>query len=225
MRRAREVSKGVLGAVGRVRVGAVGTVPVDAMHAELLRMVQAAMQRTVELGHTPRDAADVGYVLAALVDEAILTTEGPARHAWAHRLLQLVLFQENVAGEGVFRRLDELVADATRSDVLEVYYLALLHGFRGRYAFPGGEAELERVVSHVESVLRRRGVFGDDVLSPAAARPDQGLGKRGGGLAARLAVGSLVLAVVGCGALSWHGWFSAGALIDRVDALHAGETR
>jgi type IV/VI secretion system ImpK/VasF family protein len=188
-------------------------------------MVQAAMQRSVELGLSPRDAADVGYVLAALIDEAVLTTEGPARHAWAHRLLQLVLFQENVAGEGVFRRLDELVADATRTEVLEVYYLALLHGFRGRYAFPGGEAELERIVSHVESVLRRQGVYGDDVLSPSAARPDQGFGKRSGGLALRVAIASISLAVVGCSALSLHGWLAVGSFIERVDALHAGEAR
>ncbi len=226
MRRAREVTKEVLGTVARIRAGGATSVQVDAAHAQLLAMVQRAMQRAGELGLSQRDANDVGYVLAALVDETMLASEGPVRNAWAGRMLQLVLFQENVAGEEVFRRLDALLADTTRTDVLEVYYLALLHGFRGRYGVRGGETELERVVAHAASVLGSRGVIRESALSPNAARPGDAAGRRGLRFSAmHVAIGSVALAIVGYAALAIHSRAATDGLVERLEAIQSQETR
>jgi type VI secretion system protein ImpK len=158
----------VLGQIRRAPERAYGQP--DALYRELRSIVEQAMRRALELGYAQADAQDMGYVLAALVDEVVLSKGGKLREFWLSRLLQMHFFNENTAGEGVFDRLQLLLRDPSRVDVLRVYYVALLFGFKGKYAVRGAEVELADVTDGVAEALRRAGRMEEVALSPHGAR-------------------------------------------------------
>ena len=74
------------------------------------------------------------YAMAAFIDEKILCSDWPCRQAWSHRPLQLQHFNEQLAGEGFFSRLDSLlIAEANDVAVLAFYGWLLRLGFIGKY--------------------------------------------------------------------------------------------
>ncbi len=111
------------------------------------------------------DAMEAIYAIAAFMDEQILRSPWPARQQWMAQPLQLLYFQENTAGEGFFHRLAALEADPERSHVVQIYYLCLTLGFRGRYAV-ANQAELSVLIERTSSQLTRR-LANTDTFSPA----------------------------------------------------------
>src|SRR5690606_38187453 len=104
--RVEAVTGEVLAAIRQVR----GTTEADEpspeiLHSRMRGFVERAMRRAGELGFPPADVQDIGYALVALVDEAMLNKSQAIRDYFLPRMLQLELFNENVAGEGVFTRL------------------------------------------------------------------------------------------------------------------------
>jgi type VI secretion system protein ImpK len=91
-----------------------------------------------------------------------------------NRLLQLQFFNESLAGEGFFTRLQQIRRDGRRPDVLRVYYQCLLLGFQGKYAIRGGDLELMRLCDSLKPEVERH-VEASDVLSPAGEPPDEPL--------------------------------------------------
>ncbi len=186
MDRVDEVTKEVLGALGEVRAAAADgqTPPPEILHARMRAFLDRAMRRAAELGFPQGDVKDVGYVLAALVDERMVTLSPEVREHWVPRMMQLQLFNENVAGEGVFERIKALRADRSRMDVLRVYYLALLFGFQGKYRVRGGETELSAVIEQVAQTLADAGVIREAPLSPHGARPNERIARVRGSVSA-----------------------------------------
>jgi type VI secretion system protein ImpK len=168
-----------------------------ALLEDRFRVLRAAAQRE----RLPtRDTDDVVYALAAHADELMLARPG-LREAWLPRLLQLAFFGENTAGEGFFVRLDPIRRDASRADVLFVYWLVLSLGLKGRYATR--EAARLELVESVHLDLLRAGGETDVALAPhalpARSEPRARLDPRWA-----LALGALacVLAVLTWGALA-----------------------
>ncbi|AMR81462.1 type IVB secretion system protein IcmH/DotU [Cupriavidus nantongensis] len=86
------------------------------------------------------DIFDAKYAFCAAIDETILASNFSIRSTWERRPLQLVLFGEQLAGEGFFTKLEELRAHgAPRLQALEVFHMCLLLGFRGKYILEGPE--------------------------------------------------------------------------------------
>lgn len=80
------------------------------------------------------------YAFCALVDETVMTSQTALRPAWERRPLQLELFGDQLAGEQFFDRLEDLRREgAPRVQVLEIFHMALLMGFQGRYRIEGSE--------------------------------------------------------------------------------------
>lgn len=75
------------------------------------------------------------FALAAFVDETVLTNNFPLRDEWEKNALQLEYFGEQLAGNKFFEKLGAMLKqiDATK-DAVEIYYLCMLLGFKGRYA-------------------------------------------------------------------------------------------
>ena len=117
----------------------------QAVQAQMRSYVDGLKEGARRLGLPERDAQDITYALIALMDEVAIRAPEPLRSFWMSNLLQFQYFGESAAGEGFFARLDNLLADGRRPDVLRVYELCLLFGFQGRYAFPGGDVELLRI--------------------------------------------------------------------------------
>ncbi|MBI2241455.1 MAG: DotU family type IV/VI secretion system protein [Magnetospirillum gryphiswaldense] len=79
---------------------------------------------------------DIGYVMAALADEALLhQVDWPGRQQWMGTLLEQALYGTRVAGEDVFD-LGQAIVDGAivgRTDLAAAILLALALGFRGRW--------------------------------------------------------------------------------------------
>jgi len=72
------------------------------------------------------------YAIAAFIDETILTSSWAIKDAWADKPLQLAYFNDFSAGEEFYTKIDA-ARGAKNASVLEVYYLCLALGFRGKY--------------------------------------------------------------------------------------------
>jgi type VI secretion system protein ImpK len=193
----------------------------ETLHRRIRSFVDAMMQRAQQAGFAREDVSDIAYAVVALADELALSKPDAVRQFWAGQLLQFHYFQENVAGEGFFTRLDGLRRDPRRHEVLRVYYLALLFGFQGRYRVRGGELELMNLTDELQRDLGRGWKHDADALSPQGERPENALDRTGaerrlpwiagGALAACLAV---VL-----GLRLWLG-SSVSSVVERISAAN-----
>jgi type VI secretion system protein ImpK len=106
----------------------------------------------------PADFAKLAtYAVVALLDESILTSPGPLREQWVGYPLQQELFGENVAGENFYLQIRDLLARPDTpelADILEIFLLCLLLGFKGRYAASDG-AEIQGLITAANQKLRR----------------------------------------------------------------------
>jgi type VI secretion system protein ImpK len=117
--------------------------------------------------------ADARYLKAVLADEILLNTPWAGRERWTAYLLESTLFRTNVAGDLVFRRIEQLLSEreTSRRSIARLYLFSLAMGFQGR--FRGADAA-ERLRSYREElyefVYQRRADLGgrDRVLSETA---------------------------------------------------------
>ncbi|HHH30337.1 MAG TPA: DotU family type IV/VI secretion system protein [Polyangiaceae bacterium] len=221
MDRVNEVTKEVFNALAQIRRADDRSQPMPEMLYQRMRsFVDRAMRRASELGFGQQDVQDIGYALVALTDEVVMSKGGELRDYWLPRSLQLQLFNTNVAGEEFFNKLNNLRHDASRSEVLKVYYLALLFGFQGKYRVRGGEIELGSITEEIGSILTRAGLVGDAPLSPHAARPQESLGgARSYMPLVYVSVAALLLAVGVVFALSWSISSQSDDLVQHIQHL------
>jgi type VI secretion system protein ImpK len=111
--------------------------------------VEDLLRQAEDAGFSQQDAQDMAYAVVALMDEVMLARPEPYRRFWMNDPLQRHFFQENAAGERFFHRLQQLRAEPHRREVLRVYYLCLVFGFRGLHHTPVGQMELMRLMHAV----------------------------------------------------------------------------
>jgi type VI secretion system protein ImpK len=87
------------------------------------------------------------YVLCAGLDEAVLSTPWGAQSEWAQQTLLVALHREAWGGEKFFDMLDRVGSDPARHiELMELQYLCLALGFRGKYQVAErGDARLAEV--------------------------------------------------------------------------------
>ena len=167
----------------------------NAMRGALKRAEQDALTR----GYNSDDVRLAAFALVAFLDESVLNSRKPVFDDWARRPLQEELYGGHMAGEVFFQTLDRLLArrdSRELADLLEVYELCLLLGFKGRYSISGPEALRGIRDAVAEKIGRIRGPLGR--LSPSWA-PDPVAPRYTDPWIRRLlfaAAGCLVLAVV-----------------------------
>lgn len=220
MDRITEVTRECLDALIQIRRLPETSLPApDALHQRLRSFVDAMFQKAAQAGFSREDANDIAYAVVALADELALSRAG-MQQLWADNSLQLHYFHENVAGDAFFTRLQGLRRDPRRREVLQVYYLALLLGFQGRYRVRGGELELLRLVEELEREFQGGRRFDAEVISPGAERPDEGRGLRGRGSALPwIALGVLVLMVLLYAGLRLAVGASADSVVRRIESV------
>ena len=164
----------VLTAVVRLRAQRQPVTDGAAFRAQMTQLLQRADAEAQAAGYAPEDARLAAFAVVALLDESALNSPQPALGSWARRPLQDELFGEHLAGERFFQHLEQLLArpdSPPLADVLEVYGLALLLGFRGRYAIDTGA--LPAIAGRVsERVQRIRQAAGAGGVQAARARGD-----------------------------------------------------
>ena len=196
MKKITELTKDCFNAINQIREAQEGIAPPpELLHQRLRGFVDDLLERGPREGYQERDVRDMAYALVALADEMALGMSENVRRYWMANLLQLRYFNENVAGEGFFGKLESVRRDARRTEVLEVFYLCLLLGFQGKYAIRGGEIELLNLIDALRGELSQSLDIPNE-LSPSAERPDDFVRKRRGRLSFLwVAVGALALAV------------------------------
>jgi len=127
----------------------------QALRQQIEQLLSDAARTARSYNVPEEDVEEATFCLVAFLDEAILATDWPGHDAWSAQPLQLTHYDRYDAGERFFDRLKRLLDEgATRTGVLEVYYLCLALGFKGRYAIHGREV-LRRLVEDLHGRLER----------------------------------------------------------------------
>jgi type VI secretion system protein ImpK len=172
----------VLTATVRVRANRQAVTDSQAFRTHILAALQSAEKDGIGRGYAPEDVRLTTTAVVAFLDESVLNSNNLVFSDWSSMPLALQLLGHNVAGESFFENLERLQNRSDSQDVadiLELYCLCLLLGFKGRYALSGPEAIRPLTESIINRIRRIRGPLSG--LSPywsvpeapvAATRPD-----------------------------------------------------
>ncbi len=110
-------------------------------HLENLIELQTLESRRESTRFELENVADARYLKAALADEILLNSPWVGKERWTAHLLESTLFRTNIAGDLVFRRIEQMLSERepSRRDMARLYLFALALGFQGMYR--GSEAE------------------------------------------------------------------------------------
>ena len=193
----------------------------DEAYARLAESVDALLQPGPNGAFDPQDARDVAYAIVALADEVAMKTSPTLAQYWSPRRLQLRFFNDNMAGEGFFQRLEALRHDPSRHRVLQIYYLALAMGFEGRYGRRSGSGEIMTLMASLHQTLTAKAALHTGALSAHGAPPElpqAELGWRKSPAVAASGLCAVALLVVCAMALSLR--HATGQVMCAADALY-----
>lgn len=128
----------------------------DAFREQVKLLLANADRDARRQGYNGDDVRLAVYAYVAFLDESVLNSGLPVFAGWTRRPLQEEIFGDNVAGENFFRNLSALLSrpdSEALADLIEVYLLCLLLGFRGRFA--ASPESLDTVRSNVAERLQR----------------------------------------------------------------------
>jgi type VI secretion system protein ImpK len=113
------------------------------------------------------------FALASFVDETVLTNNFPLRDEWEKNPLQLEYFGEQLAGNKFFDKLQAMLKQIeTTQDAVEIYYVCMLLGFKGRYGVYEQE-KLLAIMQTTANALVKVGKIKPVELSPHWLADDQ----------------------------------------------------
>jgi type VI secretion system protein ImpK len=113
------------------------------------------------------------FALASFVDETVLTNNFPLRDEWEKNPLQLEYFGEQLAGNKFFDKLQAMLKQIeTTQDAVEIYYVCMLLGFKGRYGVYEQE-KLLAIMQTTANALVKVGKIKPVELSPHWLANDQ----------------------------------------------------
>jgi len=162
----------VLTIVVRVRYNRQAVSDANSFRAEMKKHLRVAEQRARARGYSEEDVKRVIFAVVAFLDESVLSSRNPTFADWPRLPLQAELFGNQLGGEVFFQELQRILnrQDANEvADLLEVFGLCILLGFKGRYA-AGGSGDLRAMQMAVQEKIRRiRGSSG--ALSPRGMIP------------------------------------------------------
>lgn len=124
-----------------------------ARHLENLLELQTLESRRESTRFELENVADARYLKAALADEILLNTPWVGREYWTAHLLESALFRTNIAGDQIFRSIEQLLSERepSRRDIARLYLFALALGFQGKYR---GSGEANRLRSFREELFQ-----------------------------------------------------------------------
>lgn len=162
----------LLTAIVRLRFNRQSVSDAEGFKVHVRTALHTAMQEGAVRGYSPDDVSIAAYAVVAFLDESILNLKSPVFAAWSGQSLQQELSHKHLAGEAFFEYLQQLMGrrdSAELADVLDVFYLCLLLGYRGRYGL-AGSGELSAIMRAVQNkISRSRGATA--LLCPQALLP------------------------------------------------------
>jgi type VI secretion system protein ImpK len=145
-----------------VRLRANRQVAADAtsFRAHVKSLLSSADGKARSLGYSPDTVKLAIYAFIAFLDETVLNSSQPMFSEWARQPLQEEVFGEHMAGENFFRYVGDLLGrqdSAELADLIEVYQLCMLLGFRGKYSSDPGSLQGLTMTAQ-QKIARIRGV-------------------------------------------------------------------
>jgi type VI secretion system protein ImpK len=158
----------LLTAIVRLRSNRQPVADAEAFRQQIREALKTSVQTARDRGgYAPDDIRMATLAVVGFLDETILTLQNPVFANWPRRPLQEELFGNHLAGETFFENLRQLLGRENTSelaDLLEVHYLCLLLGYRGRYSL-GDRGEIRSILNETGDRIRR--IRGAEVtLSP-----------------------------------------------------------
>jgi len=151
----------------RLRSNRQGIQDADSFRQGIRAGLAAAEQQALRRGYSGEDVRVATFAVVAFLDESVLNSGLALFADWHRKPLQEELFGVHIAGEIFFRNVDRLLAradSAQTEELLEVYEICLLLGFRGRYSSDSGSQIRSITAAIAEKRRRIRRV--DPVISP-----------------------------------------------------------
>jgi len=154
-------------AIERLRANTQSVNDANAFRHHTREALKTATNQALAAGYNADDARFATFAAVAFLDESVLNSQNPIFADWLRKPLQEELFGTHIAGEVFFQNLEQLVGRSDShdlADLLEVHYLALLLGFRGKYR-AGDRGGLDQIMRRTADKIHRiRGPFSG--LSP-----------------------------------------------------------
>lgn len=200
----RQTSNDLVGFAGpvfdlilRLKAGIVQ--PSNDLRPKIAALLQEFEERALRYRYRESIIQVAKFGLASFVDETVLTNNFPLKEDWEKYPIQLEYFGEQLAGNKFYDKLDAMLRqiDVT-ADAVEVYYVCMLLGFKGRYAVYEHD-KLLATMQKTADALVKAGKIAPVELSPHWLVQDQPLPPEKKGMPAWAkitAFGGLGLAVV-----------------------------
>lgn len=133
--------------------------------------IAAIIAEVQTLGYSKSNQLAYRYSLCSFIDEAIMGTPWGAHSVWAERSMLSIYHDETWGGEKFYTILARTLTDPEKyHDLLEMIYLFMTLGFRGKYGVQfEGDAERQAIIKKLHHVLRQlRGETPDDLIDRSA---------------------------------------------------------
>lgn len=145
----------------------------QAFRTQMQSALRAAEKEGIGKLYPPEDVRLATFAIVAFLDESVLNSTNPAFSDWSRMPLQEEMFGHHRAGEVFFENIERLLTRGdshAAADLLEIYSLCILLGYKGKYGL--GDLDSVRPVldSIAEKIRRVRGPLPG--LSPAWAVPE-----------------------------------------------------
>lgn len=186
--------------IARLRANKQVAADAESFRTRIKQVLASGEQEATALGYTGDDVRFALFAVIAFLDETVLNSGQPMFADWPRRTLQEEVFGVHMAGELFFQYLQQLMErqdSADLIDVLEVYSLCLLLGFKGRYsATHGGDVQV-LIRQLADKIERVRGKLGE--LSPRWRPSKMTIGRREDRWVPRLAILAVTTFVLAAG--------------------------
>jgi type VI secretion system protein ImpK len=146
----------VFTAIIRLRYNRQAVHSADSFRVQMKQSLRTADHDARSAGRNAEDVRQAVFAVVAFLDESALSCRNPAFADWARLPLQTELFGHLLAGDVFFQDLEKTLSrndSVETADLLEVYYLCLLLGFKGRYAAGGGD--LHSIMASIKAKIAR----------------------------------------------------------------------
>lgn len=155
----------------RVKAGIV--VPSNNLRPQVAALLQDFEKRAERYRFNHKIIQVSKFALASFVDETVLTNNFPLKDEWEKYPLQLEYFGEQLAGNKFFDKLSGMLKQIeTTADGVEIYYVCMLLGFKGRYAVYEHD-KLLSIMQQTANALVKVGKISAVELSPHWLANDQ----------------------------------------------------
>jgi len=144
----------------------------DVLRQRVIDLLSAVEQKAKKYRIDFEDIRKTIFALVAFLDETIIASEWSKKDAWLSNPLQLEYFNRYDAGVEFFANLEHLRQRPQHNwMVIEVYYLCMTLGFKGKYREEGRDI-LQQLIEKTYADLRMVRGSPSEIISPHGKRKE-----------------------------------------------------